>query len=677
MKRSSRIGLIILIIAFCLLFSKERVNAVATTLSWSGINEVNLNTTFTEDVIISGIDENLTKIEGKILSADSSCVELLSITKVDENLHVEGERFTYTTANGTNESFTILRATFKSITNICETTIEIGEPSISFIDGSNIQLEKMQKKIVVKEANQPKSSDATLKKITPDKGILSPTFSSGVTDYTIEVPEDTEMINFELETNDDQAKIHSGYVCSLTSNETICKIVVCAEDESIKNYQIIVRKFDVQDKDDSNDSNPDGGNKNEGNDNNFIPNENNDATLKALDISGFSLNPIFKSNVTNYSISVPHTINGLEVKAIASDAKAVVKIEGNSGWKDGINPITIIVTAIDGKQKIYTISANRKTLDESIDDLEAPDLNDNFLKSLVLSNGNLKPNFDKEISNYTLTVSKEVSSLKVEAIPNNEKATVKVEGNQYLKIGNNTIVITVTAVDGSNRTYTISIYRSSQEGNNLLEGLSVDGYTITPTFDPEQIEYELNVENVEEIKIRATAQNKNAEIEIIGNKNLKEGRTLVQIKVTDENGFTKTYFLNVNKTSKKIFLGLTPGQWLMILGSIALVGILLFSTFLLLKKKKKQETKQTQDVDLKPVFNFGAKYINEEEGAIEEINRYAEVTSPQNNNRVTKDDLFDAIQEARKTKDSSKLKMLYEQELLNRKRAELKAREEN
>ena len=38
--------------------------------------------------------------------------------------------------------------------------------------------------------------------------------------------------------------------------------------------------------------------------------------------------------------------------------------------------------------------------------------------------------------------------------------------------------------------------------------------------------------------------------------------------------------------------------------------------------------------------------------------------------------MYDALQEAMKTKDSSKLKMLYEQERLNRQKKELKRRDE-
>ena len=44
--------------------------------------------------------------------------------------------------------------------------------------------------------------------------------------------------------------------------------------------------------------------------------------------------------------------------------------------------------------------------------------------------------------------------------------------------------------------------------------------------------------------------------------------------------------------------------------------------------------------------------------------------------KVTKEELLAAIEEAKRTKDSSKLKMLYKQEMLNREKEALKRKEE-
>lgn len=554
-----------------------------------------------------------------------------------------------------------------------------------------VQAESGATKTYTVKVTRPRTpgSDATLKNLVPDKGTLSPAFSGSSTEYVLDVPEGTEEVNFTPTVNDTNAKVKSGEKCSLTGDTTECKVVVEAEDGTTKTYTVKVNKPSAPPI-----AQP--------------PVTSADASLKALDVSGYTLSPKFNSDTTNYTMNVANTVTGLNVDAIPTDPDATVNIEGNLGWKEGINVITITVTATDGTKKVYTVNVNRK---ESNPPTTAKDplSSDNYLKSLVPSDGTLSPSFDKNQSNYQITVPRGTTSIKFDAIPSHSGATVKVEGNDNLKIGYNTVLVTVTAQDGSKRTYSINVYRSEQEGNNLLDDLIVEGNTISPKFDPNVNEYEVNVGNVDEINVKAITQNPNAKVEIIGNKNLQEGRNLVQVKVTDENGFTKTYFLYVNKKSKKTFLGLTLGQWLTLLGSLLLLGLLLFIIFLLLKKKDKKEEKKVEQhaapvIEFKPEFNFGSKngtdddvvneggVLNQYSGVIPEskipeapapkvieakVDNVKEIPYDPYDEVVTKDELFDAIEEARETRDASKLKILYEQELLNRKKAELKAQEES
>lgn len=533
------------------------------------------------------------------------------------------------------------------------------------------------------------SSDATLKTLVPDKGTLSPAFSSSSTEYVLDVPEGTEEVNFTPTVKDANAKVKSGEKCSLTGDTTECKIVVEAEDGSTKTYTVKVNKPSAPPV--------------------VVPPEASaDATLKALDVSGYTLSPKFNSDTTNYTMNVANTVTGLVVDAVPTDPDADVKIEGNLGWQEGINVITITVTATDGTKKVYTVNVNRKVSNPPSTSNKAPLSSDNYLQSLIPSDGTLSPNFDKNISNYQITVPRGTTSIKFDAITSSSAAKVKIEGNENLKIGYNTVLVTVTAEDGSKRTYSINVYRSEQEGDNLLKDLIVEGNTISPTFDPNVNEYEVTVGNVDEINVKALTQNPNAKVEIIGNKNLQEGRNLVQVKVTDENGFTKTYFLYVNKKSKKTFLGLTLGQWLTLLGILLLLGLLLFIIFLLLKKKDKEKEKKVEQhaapvIEFKPEFNFGSKngtdddvvneggVLNQYSGIMPEskipeapspkvieaqVDNVKEIPYDPYDEVVTKDELFDAIEEARETRDPSKLRILYEQELLNRKKAELKAQEE-
>lgn len=86
--------------------------------------------------------------------------------------------------------------------------------------------------------------------------------------------------------------------------------------------------------------------------------------------------------------------------------------------------------------------------------------------------------------------------------------------------------------------------------NNVLESIKVDGYSLTPTFNKFTQEYDLVVtNNVDSIKISATAIDSQATISGTGKKSLKVGNNRIDIVVTAKNGDKRTYILNVVRKS--------------------------------------------------------------------------------------------------------------------------------
>lgn len=86
---------------------------------------------------------------------------------------------------------------------------------------------------------------------------------------------------------------------------------------------------------------------------------------------------------------------------------------------------------------------------------------DNTLKSLTISRGTLTPAFSSGQRNYTAVVDTDVSQLLVSAAATDSKAqNVSGGGTISLDEGENTIQLTVTAEDGSKRTYTIVVTRT-------------------------------------------------------------------------------------------------------------------------------------------------------------------------------------------------------------------------
>lgn len=82
--------------------------------------------------------------------------------------------------------------------------------------------------------------------------------------------------------------------------------------------------------------------------------------------------------------------------------------------------------------------------------------------------------------------------------------------------------------------------------NYLLSGLQVEGYDLSPAFDRYTTEYNVIVgENVGSVNIGATAYDGKASISGIGSVNLNVGVNSCEVKVTAQNGTTKSYMINI------------------------------------------------------------------------------------------------------------------------------------
>ena len=87
--------------------------------------------------------------------------------------------------------------------------------------------------------------------------------------------------------------------------------------------------------------------------------------------------------------------------------------------------------------------------------------------------------------------------------------------------------------------------------NNYLKSLTVDGYTITPSFNKENLEYTVELNPGEEkINISAGVEVKTSTIKGIGEVEVSEGVNTIDIIVTAENGNERTYKIIANVEEK-------------------------------------------------------------------------------------------------------------------------------
>ena len=107
------------------------------------------------------------------------------------------------------------------------------------------------------------------------------------------------------------------------------------------------------------------------------------------------------------------------------------------------------------------------------------------LSSLKVSGYSLSPSFSPSKTNYKLKVPFDVTKISVNAKTEDSNAKVKsVEGNSDLKVGDNKVIVSVEAADGSLKEYIITVTRAKEEDtssneNTLEDNNFDDGITTT------------------------------------------------------------------------------------------------------------------------------------------------------------------------------------------------------
>lgn len=703
MKRIKNLNLLMaLVVGFSILTYLVPVKASSATVGFSGNSTVSLNDKITIKMYVNGdnsTDGGIVSVGGN-LSFDSNYLEYVSGTgttspytfQINTNANYIIAGLDTTLSSGITSKTEVFTFVFKA-KKVGTTQVTLTNAKLSDVS-NKLTTTVTPKSITITDTNpapttsptpSTKSSDATLKSLSASGYTLSPSFKANTTLYTVTVPSTATTIKLEGATNHNKATVSGLGNITLAGNETVATIKVTAEDGSVKTYTVKIEKEEQEQEE---------------------VKKSNDATLKKLDVSGYTLTPTFKSNVNNYSMKVRNNITSLNVTAIPNNNEAQVVISGNKNWKEGNNTVTIKVTAEDGTVNTYIVNVERASSNNNTKTDNKS--NDNYLKSLTIkSSHEMEPSFNKDVNTYNIKVPYEVEKLDLSYITSNEKSKVEITGNEDFKVGSvNTVEIKVTAEDGSVRIYSLNVTRSTASSKTDLKDITIDNVIITPKFDPNNQEYTAKVDgNTDKLDIKATPSDSSSKVEIIGNENLKDGHNTVLIKVTDKDGFTKYYSIDVEKEKEEPkVLGLTPLQFGIIAGIISL--LLLLILFLLFRKKKDDDDDNDKRVnpiiEVKPEFNFGSKNTSDDDVIHGNYNQNSEVTTKdselkrlgstntyearyeENENTpydpydetVTKKEIIDAIHEATRTKDASKLKMLLQQDELNQKKKELMKKEE-
>lgn len=321
--------------------------------------------------------------------------------------------------------------------------------------------------------------------------------------------------------------------------------------------------------------------------------------------------PTFKSaNETMYatgSINIRKSYNtDSDILGKLKEGESVTRTGvGDNGWsKVTYNGVTGYI-----KSSLLTTEEPKKSSDKS-------------LKSLVITPEGLDPEFNPEVTSYTLNVGLDVEKLDIKTATNDENARVEITGNDSLKPGDNVVKITVTAQDETTRIYNINVKKEEKEELGL-SSLKIDGYNLSPKFASNIYEYKINIldPSITKLDITPVANDEKATVEISGNSDFKEGQNTVTITLTSEDGLEKvTYQIYVNKSTSTI-AGTTNNKNNMKLyigiGLIAIIIIIM--AFVIIKSRRKkyyeEDEEATEPDDYSDLYGYTSKAkttVNEE-----------------------------------------------------------------
>ena len=256
-------------------------------------------------------------------------------------------------------------------------------------------------------------------------------------------------------------------------------------------------------------------------------------TLKSLTVSGANID--FSPTTNTYNVTVENDVDSVTIASMLTDSKSkYVSGFGNRtvSLDTGVNEVLIKVESEAGTVNVYTINITRKS--------------NIYLNNILINNIPLT-DFRSDIYSYDI----QLNSLSVNiTTTQNDGYTVEGIGEHPLQLGQNIITLKVTDQDNNSQNYILNIITEKKEP--YLESILVNSKLID-NFNKETFSYNLNIDGSTAL-IEATPEFPQQCVVSgdIGNKNLKYGNNLYQIKVRNNNfNEEKTYILNINRPDNR------------------------------------------------------------------------------------------------------------------------------
>ena len=305
-------------------------------------------------------------------------------------------------------------------------------------------------KIVVTRADN-RSNVNTLSNLTVDKGTLTPAFSSGVMNYTVNVESNVDKITVGATLTDGNSSFVNGFgpnTYELQAGTNQIYVKVRSENGVTNVYNITVVKGDTSTKCTTDISSL--------------------ALLKEINLSSernVQIDQIlsFDSRVFTYDdIKVPNAVTDLIVNAYVNEEGDTVVVEGAEGLEVGVTreiKITVTSKECPNFSNVYTLNVTRQ------DEVEEGTVAD--LASLSIE-GYDDIGFESNKYDYGIKLHKGDKELKLVYTTVDSKAVCREEGNQDLTQGSVIKIVCTSEDENDTVTYSISIDGVEKGTNTFL-----------------------------------------------------------------------------------------------------------------------------------------------------------------------------------------------------------------
>lgn len=282
-----------------------------------------------------------------------------------------------------------------------------------------------------------------------------------------------------------------------------------------------------------------------------------DNTLKSLSVEGYTIEPAFDKETTEYKLTVDESTEKININAIPNDAKASISGTGEVNLSNGENTFEIKVTAENGNEKIY---------------------------KLIITVVDQNPIVVK-VGKDEFTVVKKNNDL-IPVLDYYEEITIQIDNQDVVAYVNEKTKVTLVLLKDNDNNIAYYVYNQKENTYTKYRSITVQGVTLQLLdIDSELAHFTKYTLKLQDQTIDYYKIKKSHKVGLIYGTNVKTGNTDYYVYDQNEDTLSKYYDEEVKVYQKE--LTKMKNYMMIFLGVVAFISIIIIITSL--KKGKKHQ----------------------------------------------------------------------------------------